>query len=179
MSEPDRETRAAQDQVVRGPVRAVSRRSIWGRRVGIAFLILLTAAGLAGLAGGRDVEERAEGRAGAVQVRAPERVRGGMIDEVRVELEARRTLAQPSIVLPPALLDHITLNTIIPEPVAHGRAGEGGLLSYAPLRAGERLVVRIQFQVNPSALGSRRWEIRVTDGAREVARAGWDILILP
>jgi hypothetical protein len=70
-------------------------------------------------------------------------------------------------------------NTLEPQPMSE--AGRDGrlVLSYDSLDAGDRLVVWMQFQVNPVNVGHRSYDVELDDADRPVARVERTITVLP
>jgi hypothetical protein len=53
------------------------------------------------------------------------------------------------------------------------------VLSYDGLDAGERLVVWLQFQVNPTDAGRRSYDVELDDGDTPITRVDRAITVLP
>lgn len=149
---------------------------VWGRRAGMVLLIAVCALGLASVFGQRSATQGAGTREATLSVRAPATLRSGLIGQVRIAVDAHRDLARPRIVISDDWIDGITVNTILPEPAASALSEGGLVLRYGPIPAGERLIVQIAIQVNPTTAGRRDWRIALDDGERRIAqvrRAGW------
>jgi hypothetical protein len=153
---------------------------VWIRRAVLAIAVVPVAAALAGLIGQRESTSTATGAGARLQLLAPRRLRGGLLWRARLEVRALRAIDHPRIVLAPGWAEGMQFNTI--EPGAQGEAGrdDGGIvLSYPALSAGGRLVVYLQFQVNPTTIGDQDASVALDDAERPVARVAHTITVLP
>lgn len=141
----------------------------------IGLLAAISAAGLANLLGQRPVTTAA----GELEVTAPSRLRGGLFYEGRFALSARDAIEDAVLVLDSGWLEQITVNTI--EPAPETEAGSDGRLAlgFGPVEPGERLVVYIQFQVNPTNVGRRSQRVELRDGAELVAAVNRTVTVFP
>jgi hypothetical protein len=92
---------------------------------------------------------------------------------------ARQRLAQPKLVLDQGFLDGLTVNTI--EPQASQELNRDGrlVLEYDAIAAGEQLTVWIQYQVNPTTVGSRTQRIELDDGQRPITQVTRELTSFP
>jgi hypothetical protein len=122
---------------------------------------------------------RASGSVGTLTVQAPERVRGGLMFQVRVDVTAAHDIKEPQIVVSPGLLDQLTVNSIEPQALNESNSNGRLTLSYGRIPAGQRLTVWLDYQVNPANLGRQTANVLLTDGATPLAAVRRDITILP
>jgi hypothetical protein len=151
----------------------------WIRR---GVLLLFTAISVAGLANLFGQEPRAAtvvGDAADVTLEAPGAVRGGLIYQVTVRVAAHRDLAEPALVFDPGWFEGLTVNTFEPEPVEWRHRDGRSLLVYGPVEAEDELVVRLQYQVNPTALGRRAQNLELVDEGEPLVRVEHDATIYP
>jgi hypothetical protein len=154
-------------------------RHPWYRRALTAVLLVLPVLALLNVFGQSPSVSDAAGDAGTLTVQAPERVRGGLLFQVRVDVRAARDIKEPQLVLNPGLLDQLTLNTIEPDPVSQSNSNGRLTLSYGSLSAGQRLTVWLQYQTNPANLGTQTANVLLTDGDTPIATVKRDITIFP
>lgn len=146
----------------------------------IAVLGGLLATAMTGvLGGGPSTATVAEAPAASLSVDMPRRLRNGMFFEMRVTIRARRDLAKPAIVLPPALWRDLTINTTVPAPSEEGMEGEAFRFDYGALKAGETLVVKIDGQINPPLVGRNAGTVALYDGGTRVAALPVELTVLP
>ena len=141
-------------------------RARWGRRAVLVVLLAFVVAGLANVFGQRATTSVAQGPDVRLQVRAPERLRGGLLYQARFQVRAATAIAKPTIVLERGWLEGMTINTIEPQPVQESSDGRRLVLQLQPLRPGHVDILYMQFQVNPTTVGRRSQQVRLTDGSR-------------
>jgi hypothetical protein len=141
-------------------------------RIRFAVLLVIAAiivAGLLNVFGQSPGTRTAAGEAAELRVSAPMAARGGLIYEARFEVEARRDLNQPAFVLDPGWFDGLTINTFQPDPTDWEQRNGRNVLIYGPVEAGQKLVVRLQYQVNPTAVGRRDQDVVLEDSGEVLA----------
>jgi hypothetical protein len=151
----------------------------WVRRLVIAVLALVVVAALLGVAGQRHGAVRAQAATAALTVDAPERVRGGLFFQGRIDIAARDRIGTPKIVLGEGWTEEMQLNTLEPAPAAESSNAGQLELEYDPLRTGDHLTIWMQFEVNPTGAGSRDRSVTLLDDERLIARAPAEITVLP
>jgi hypothetical protein len=151
----------------------------WARRLVIGLLALVVAAALLGAAGQTHTTKRAQAAAATLTVKAPERVRGGLFFQGRLDIVAREPIGKPRIVLGNGWTEEMQLNTIEPSPASEtSNAGELEF-EYDPLRTGDHLTIWMQFEVNPTGAGHRARDVTLLDGDNLLTRVPGEITVLP
>jgi hypothetical protein len=140
------------------------KRDVMFRRVAVGTLVALLALGLLNVFGQRPATTSAEAGTATLEVYAPERVRAGLFYEARFTIQARSEVEQATLVLDPGWAEGITINTIEPSPV--GEASRDGKLAFELGRvpAGQKHVLFLHLQVNPTNVGHRSQDVRLYDG---------------
>jgi hypothetical protein len=151
----------------------------WIRRGVLLLLTAISVAGLANLFGQEPSTATVAGEAADVTLEAPEALRGGLIYQVTIPVSAHRDLAEPALVFDPGWFEGLTVNTFEPEPVEWRHRNGRSLLVYGPVAAGDELVVRLQYQVNPTALGRRAQDLELIDEGEALVRVEHDATIYP
>jgi hypothetical protein len=102
--------------------------------------------------------------AATLEVRSPNAVRGGLLYQSRFTVRARRDVKDATLVLGRGWLEGLTVNTIEPGPL--NEASRDGRLSLelGHVPAGEKYVLYIQYQVNPTTVGSHTQTVALYDG---------------
>jgi hypothetical protein len=154
-------------------------RHSWYRRALFSLLLVLPVLALLNVFGQKPSVSDAAGPAGTLTVQGPERLRGGLLFQVRVDVKATREIKEPQLVLNPGLLDQLTLNTTEPDPLSQSNSNGRLTLSYGRIPAGQRLTVWLQYQANPANLGKQTANILLTDGDTPIATVKRDITIFP
>lgn len=151
-------------------------RDFEGRHLGQGlrhlFLLLLLAflvAALLNVFGARPSTSEAGAAAATLKLTAPERVRGGLLYQARIEIHARQAIGAPTLVLDKGWIEETTLNTLEPEP-AETTSDQGHLkVRYPPLQPGRNLTVYISLQANPNDIGTHDQGLALYDADEEIA----------
>jgi hypothetical protein len=149
------------------------------RLVVVLVFLGISAAGLANVFGQRTSGSSAESPAARLDLEAPHAARGGLIYQVHFRVEARQAIEEPELVLDPGWFEGLTINTVEPEPVEWRHVGGRNVLVYGPLAAGQELDVRLQYQVNPTAVGGRGQGVALEDGPDTLVRLAHRMQIFP
>lgn len=140
------------------------------RRGFVTLLCLFCVAALANVFGQAAATDSASGPGGALSVKAPSRVRGGLTYQGEFQIHASGALAAPTLVLHRGWIDQTTVNMVQPEPAGSTTDAAGDLkLRFAPMPPGRTLVVYVEFQANPINVGSHDASVSLYDGARPIA----------
>jgi hypothetical protein len=158
---------------------ASGRAELAPRWVVLGLLVVFVLAGLLGAFGQRSSSDTTVGAGAGLEVSAPTRIRGGLLYQGRLKVDAHAPLEHPVLVLGPGWLEGITVNTIEPSPTEESSRDGDLALAYGPLAAGGRLVVYMQFQVNPTTVGRRSANVELLDGDTPVAEIQRTVTVLP
>lgn len=151
----------------------------WLRRALLALVALVTVLALAGVFGQPPSTTSAEAAPARMAISAPGAVRGGLLYQARFEIRANDALNDATLVLNPAWLDGMTVNTIEPSPVSQASRNGNLALSLGHLPAGARYVLFMEFQVNPTTVGSRTLRAELDDGEQPVLTISRRLRIFP
>lgn len=149
------------------------------RRLVLLLFAALAGLALAGVFGQQPSDARASSQAATLTVTAPTRVRGGLLFMARIRVDAHRELKRASLVLDPGWLESMQVNTIEPSPL--GEASRDGrlVLTIGHVPAGQKHVLYVEFQVDPTNVGSRATWVRLEDSGRELVAVHRDITVFP
>lgn len=151
----------------------------WLPRAGIVLLAAFLVAGLANVFGQRVQTTSVEGAAADLEVKAPPAVRSGLIYEVQFTVLAHRGLEEPTLVLDDGWFDGFTINTMSPDTKDWTQRDGRQLLSYGAVPAGAELVVRLQYQVNPTTMGTREQDVALEDNGETIATLNHETTVFP
>jgi hypothetical protein len=149
------------------------------RRLLLCLVAALPVLALLGVFGQEPIATTVEAQAAKLSVTAPERLRSGLIFQVRVEVLAHRDIHELQIVFDRGWWDSMSVNSIVPEPTSEASQNGKVVLSYGALLAGQTLVAWIYFQVNPTNVGKRREDVAITDGSAPLAELHRSLTIFP
>ena len=155
------------------------RREVRVRRVLLSLLCLFLLAALLNVFGQRPSTSEASVAATQLKVYAPKRVRSGLYFEARFDVRAREELKDATLVLDSGWLEGMTVNTIEPSPV--GEASRDGklVLELGHIPAGDKHLLFIQMQVNPTNVGHRRTRVWLYDGDKRLTSIDRTITVYP
>ncbi len=144
---------------------------------GLVALILLAA--LLNVFGQRPTDTLAASPDADLHVFAPDALRGGLYYEGRFTVEAKKDVEKATLVLDSGWTEQMQINTIEPSPV--GEASRDGKLSldFGHVGAGHKLVVYLQFQVNPANVGRRSQDAALYDDTTLLATANRTVTVFP
>lgn len=154
-------------------------RGAWGRRIGLGVLLAGILVGLGNGFGQASSTTSQDAPAATLRVRGPARVRGGLLFQVRIDVVARRALTQPKLVLGPGWNDGLTINTIEPSPA--GEASRGGrlVLTFDSLQPGESLTLWLEYQANPTHVGTTAQDLELDDRNTVLAAVHRSLTVFP
>ena len=155
------------------------KRDILFRRIALSSILVLLALGLLNVFGQRPATATEDSSAAKLKLYAPERVRGGLIYEARFTIEARRELKEATLVLAPGWAEGTTINTIEPSPVGEASRNGDLALELGRIPAGDRHLLFMQLQVNPTNVGRRSQDVELFDGDELLATIDRTITIFP
>jgi hypothetical protein len=149
------------------------RRGFFGA-VGLLLLVAVL-----NVFGQRPKDTLAAGSSADLHVFAPTALRGGLYYEGRLTVEANSEIKKATFVLDSGWTEQTQINTIEPSPV--GEASRDGKLTldYGHLGAGHKLVVYLQFQVNPTNVGRRSQDVALYDDTSLLTTANRTVTIFP
>lgn len=151
----------------------------WLRRAFLLLLSALSALGLANVFGQHPGSTTARSPEADLTVSAPSAMRGGLIYEVRVTVTAHQALGKAELLFDPGWYEGFTINTFTPDAVEWVQRAGRNVLVYGRIDAGDELVVRLQYQVNPTALGRRDQDVSLADDGVEVVTVEHEATVYP
>ena len=151
----------------------------WLRRGLLGLIALVLVLALFDVFGQETSTTRAEAGAATLSVSAPCAVRGGLLFQARITTEVHTDLRDATLVLNQAWVDGLTVNTIEPSPL--NEASRDGSLAFdlGHLPAGSKHVLYLDYQVNPTTVGSRTLRLELQDGETPVTSLERTLRILP
>lgn len=164
-------------------IRHASRRGLFHRHANLLSLMvlgILMAAALLGLfGGGKDRPISVENETSTFTVAMPRVLRNGEFFEMRMNLTAKRDMGDATIAIAPSLWCDMTINTTVPSATEEDANTGRFRFHYGPLKAGERLVVKMDGQINPPLFAGTRGTVAVMDGGRVLHRVPITVKVLP
>ncbi|UGS39238.1 hypothetical protein [Capillimicrobium parvum] len=152
---------------------------LWTRRAVLALFGVVVLLALLNVFGQRPTDSEATTGGARLSLSAPKTVRGGILFQSRIEVRALRTIDHARLVLREGWFEGMQISNIEPQPTSEESQDGRVVLSYGRLRAGDRLVVWVQSQVDPTNPGRRDYGVELQDAVTPVARIDRRITVLP
>ena len=151
----------------------------WHRRGILALLAVIPILALFGVFGQRTDRTDAKAPQATLTMSGPSRLRGGLLFQWKLQVLAQQDLAKPKLTLDEGFLNGLTVNTI--EPQASQELNRNGhlVLEYDTLNAGQQLTVWVQYQVNPTTVGSRTARVELDDGDAPISSITRHVTVFP
>ena len=169
------------DTIVLKRDRDLAKRSkeLWVRRTLLLALTVFLILAFLNVFGQRSTTSSTTASAATLAIHSPDTLRSGLVFETRVRIFATREIKDAIVVLSPEWIEGITFNTVEPSPV--GEASRDGKLTldYGHLGAGHKLVVYLQFQVNPTNVGRRSQDVALYDDTSLLTTANRTVTVFP
>jgi hypothetical protein len=145
----------------------------------LAALAVLVTLGLLNVFGQRPQNLAVSGGGAELEVYSPTTVRSGVVFMSRFTIVPAREIEDATLVLDSGWLEGITLNSVAPGPI--GEASRNGRLAFelGRIPAGEKYVLFLHFQVNPTNVGRRPQDVDLLDGERVLVHVDRTITIYP
>ena len=145
----------------------------------LAALGALVALGLLNVFGQRPQNLVVSAGGAELEIYSPTTVRSGIYFMSRFTIAPEREIADATLVLDPGWLEGMTLNTVAPSPV--GEANRDGRVAFelGRIPAGEKYVLFLHFQVNPTNVGRRSQDVDLFDGDQLLVHFDREITIFP
>jgi hypothetical protein len=141
----------------------------WLRHGFLLLLTILVVAALLNAFGAHPRTGEAGAAAATLKVTAPERVRGGLLYQARLEIRAKEALGAPTLVFDKGWIEETTINTVQPEPAETTSDARHLKMRFPPLTPGRTLDVYISLQANPNDVGTHNADVALYDADEEIA----------
>jgi hypothetical protein len=153
--------------------------TVWLRRAIVALLAVLIVLALLNLFGQRPHAARADATQASLQVYAPSRLRGGLLYMARFTISAHEDVKKAMLVLDSGWAESTQINTIEPSPIDEG--SDNGRLSFelGHIAAGNKYRLFMEFQVNPTNVGSRDQDVELLDGKTHILTIHRSVFVWP
>ena len=149
------------------------------RRIFFGALTVLIVLALLNVFGQRPKTSVAESPVADLEVFAPTAVRGGIYYEGRFTVDAREAIDNATLVLDGGWTEQLQINTIEPSPVGESSRDGRLALDFGHVAAGRKLVVYLQYQVNPTNVGRRSQDVELHDGETLLAEVDRTLSVFP
>ena len=156
------------------------RHEVWARRGILGAILVVPALAAFNVFGQRPGTIAADAAAARLAVYAPDVVRGGVLFEARFHVTARRELKDARLVLDPGWAEGVSINTIEPSPVGEASANGKLSLDLGHVPRGNKHLLFMQFQVNPTNVAwHRRADVALYDGDEHIVTVRRTVTVYP
>jgi hypothetical protein len=155
------------------------RREVWVRRVLVALVGVVPLLALFNVFGQRPGVSIVRSSAATLELYAPSHLRGGLLWQGRFTVTAHSELKDAVLELDKGWMEGMQINTIEPSPVGEGSHDGKLVLDLGHVPAGQKHILFMQFQVNPTNVGRRQQNVALHDGETLLATVHRRITILP
>jgi len=155
------------------------RLELFLRRAFFTVVFLIILAGLLNLFGQRPKNTFAASSAADLHVFAPTALRGGLYYEGRITIDAKQDIKKATVVLDSGWTEQMQINTIEPSPVGESSRDGKLALELGHVPAGQKHVLWMQFQVNPTNVGRRSQDVALYDDTTLLAQVDRTVTIFP
>ena len=155
------------------------RLELFLRRAFFTVVVLIILAGLFNVFGQRPKNTFAASTAAGLHVFAPTALRGGLYYEGRITIDAKQEIKKATIVLDSGWTEQMQINTIEPSPIGESSRDGKLALELGHIPAGQKLVLWMQFQVNPTNVGHRSQNVALYDDTTLLATTDRNVTIFP
>jgi hypothetical protein len=151
----------------------------WIRRGLLALVALVPLLALFNVFGQRPHVEIANAAPASLELYAPSHLRGGLLWEARFTIQARAELKNARLELDRGWAEGMTINTIEPSPIGEGSHDGKLVLELGHVPQGQKYVLYMQVQVNPTNVGRRSQDVRLYDGERLITTIHRQVSVFP
>jgi hypothetical protein len=155
------------------------KNHIWYRRAVVTLLAAFIVLGLLNVFGQKP-ETATDGNAQAtLELTAPDHLRGGLLYQARFTIEAHRDVKNAVLEFSPGWLESQTMNTVAPSPLSEANRNGNLLFTLGHIPAGTVYHLFMQFQVNPTNVGTRAADVTLYDGGAKIAHIDRQVSFFP
>ena len=151
----------------------------WVRRGLLGLLTLFILLALLDVFGQHPTVTRVTAPEATLELSAPHAVRGGLLWQARFTVTATRELKQATLVLSRGWLENNTVNTIEPSPLGEGSRNGSLTLDLGHIPQGQRHVLYMEFQTNPTNVGRHDTDVQLQDGKRLLLSLKRNLTVFP
>ena len=155
------------------------RAELFARRLFFGLVVLAIVAAALNVFGQRPKDSFASATAANLHVFAPTALRGGLYYEGRFTIDAQQDISKAVLVLDGGWTEQMQINTIEPAPIGESSRDGRLALEFGHVPAGQKLVVWMQFQVNPTNVGRRSQDVELDDDTTLITRIDRTVTIYP
>jgi hypothetical protein len=155
------------------------RHQIWVRHTIVLLIAAFLVLGLLNVFGQAQSATRAESGAASFRLDAPSSLRGGLIYTAVFTITAHADVKNAILKLSPGWAEGMQINTIEPSPLGEASRDGDLLLTLGHIPSGQKHVLAMGFQVNPTNVGRRAADVTLYDGGRQLVHLDRTLTVFP
>jgi hypothetical protein len=155
------------------------RHQIWWRHTIVAALAVFLVLGLLNVFGQAQDAIHADSAPASLRLDAPASLRGGLIYTARFTITAHSELKNAVLQLSPGWAEGVQINTIEPSPLGEASRNGDLLFTLGHVPAGQKHVLFMGFQVNPTNVGSHSADVTLYDGGKQLVHIDHTVRVFP
>ena len=152
---------------------------IWVRRTLMFLVAALPVTALFNLYGQHPTTTTGHAPNATLRVYAPPNLRGGLLYMARFTVNAQTDLKKANLILSPGWAESTQINTIEPSPVGEGSSNGKLVLQLGHIPAGGTYKLFMEFQVNPTNVGSHVQDVTLADGSTALVTLHRKVFVFP
>ena len=155
------------------------RHQIWWRHAIVALLGIFLVLGLFNVFGQAQKSTSVEAGAVSFRLDAPTSLRGGLIYTAVFRITAHTEVKNAVLQLSPGWAEGMQINTIEPSPLGEASRNGDLLFTLGHIPAGQKHILFMGFQVNPTNVGRRPADVTVYDGGTQLVHLDRTLTVFP
>ena len=155
------------------------RHQIWWRHTIVGLLAAFLVLGLLDVFGQAQSATTVDSGPVAFRLDAPSSVRGGLIFTAVFTITAHSEVKNAVLQLSPGWAEGMQINTIEPSPLGEASRNGDLLFTLGHIPAGQKHVLFMGFQVNPTNVGRRAVDVTLYDGGKQLVHLDRTLTVFP
>jgi hypothetical protein len=151
----------------------------WVRRSLMALVAVVPVLALFNLFGQHPSTSTATASKATLRLYAPTHLRGGLLYMGRFTITAHQALTKANLVLSRGWAESSQINTIEPGPTGEGSDNGRLVFQLGHIAAGKSFVLFMEFQVNPTNVGSHNQDVTLKDGDTTLTTIHRSVFVYP
>jgi hypothetical protein len=155
------------------------QHQIWWRHAIVLLLAAFLLLGLFNVFGQAQGATRADSGPASLRLDAPSSFRGGLIYTAVFTIAAHADIKNAILELSPGWAEGVQINTIEPSPLGEASRNGNLVFTLGHVPAGQKHVLFMGFQVNPTNVGRRSADVALYDGGKELVHFDRTVTVYP
>jgi hypothetical protein len=155
------------------------RHQIWWRHAIVLLIAAFLVLGLLNVFGQAQSATKVESGPVSFRLDAPSSLRGGLIFTAVFTITAHADVKNAILKLSPGWAEGMQINTIEPSPLGEASRNGDLVFTLGHIPAGQKHVLFMGFQVNPTNVGRRAADVSLYDGGTQLVHLDRTLTVFP